>query len=175
MQPARPHRSVGTRSVPRRGDRRLPTESRLRRRIQAVASPSPARLQGGGRRHGIRKRACGAAGTLHCNDHRSTIGHVLSPRPSRAETARGVTADQEAWPASWLSMILHHRDRRSHVSDGEPALSLDCIGWVEASMSPFYIEGDLVGTPVSFSPSVRRERGSQVGCAVLRQEAAVLR
>jgi hypothetical protein len=72
-------------------------------------------------------------------------------------------------------MILHNRDLRSHVSDGEPALSLDCIGWVEASMSPFYIEGDLVGTPVSFSSSVRSMRCSQVGCAVLRQEAAVLR
>ncbi|HSF30000.1 MAG TPA: type II toxin-antitoxin system RelE/ParE family toxin [Candidatus Tectomicrobia bacterium] len=75
-----------------------------------------------------------------------------------------MTADQEAWPASWLSMILHHRDRRSHVSDGEPALSLDCIGWVEASMSPFDLDGDLAGTPVSFPPSVRSHLPhSQVG------------
>src|SRR5262245_24018874 len=39
----------------------------------------------------------------------------------------------------------------------------------------FYPEGDLTGTPVSFSPSVRKKRCSQVGRAVLRQDAAVLR
>jgi hypothetical protein len=44
-----------------------------------------------------------------------------------------------------------------------------------ASMSPFYINGDLAGTSVSFSPSVRTMRGSQVGQDVLRQKAAVLR
>ena len=42
-------------------------------------------------------------------------------------------------------------------------------------MSPFYTEGDLAGTPVSFSPSVRRMRCSQVGRDVLRQDATVLR
>jgi hypothetical protein len=35
-------------------------------------------------------------------------------------------------------------------------------------MSPFYMEGDLAGTPVLFSPSVRRRRCSQVGQDVLR-------
>jgi hypothetical protein len=42
-------------------------------------------------------------------------------------------------------------------------------------MSPFYTEGDLAGTSVSFSPSVRRMRCSQVGRNVLRQDAAVRR
>jgi hypothetical protein len=42
-------------------------------------------------------------------------------------------------------------------------------------MSQFYTEGDLKGTPVSFSPRVRRQRCSQVGRDVLRQDAAVLR
>jgi DDE superfamily endonuclease len=72
-------------------------------------------------------------------------------------------------------MIRHNRDLKSHVSDGEPALSLDCIGWVEASRSPFSIDGDLAGTSVSFSPSVRTMRCSQVEQDVLRQAAAVLR
>ena len=42
-------------------------------------------------------------------------------------------------------------------------------------MSPFSPEGDLRGTPVLFSPSVRRMRCSQVRCDVLRQEAAILK
>jgi len=42
-------------------------------------------------------------------------------------------------------------------------------------MSPFYSEGDLAGTPVSFSPSVRRMRGSQAERDVLRQDAPVRR
>jgi hypothetical protein len=42
-------------------------------------------------------------------------------------------------------------------------------------MSPFHPDGDLAGTPGSFSPSVRRRRCSQAGGDVLRQEAAVLR
>jgi hypothetical protein len=42
-------------------------------------------------------------------------------------------------------------------------------------MSPFYMEGDLAGTPVSFSPSVRKMRCSQVEQDVRRQDAAVLR
>jgi site-specific recombinase XerD len=42
-------------------------------------------------------------------------------------------------------------------------------------MSPFYTEGDLEGSPVSFSPNVRRMRCSQVGRDVLRQDAAVRR
>jgi len=46
---------------------------------------------------------------------------------------------------------------------------------VWALMSSFYAEGDLAGTPVSFSPSVRKRRCSQVERAVLRQDAAVLR
>jgi hypothetical protein len=58
--------------------------------------------------------------------------------------------------APWMSMILHNRDIRSLLSDRDPASSLDVLGWVGASMSPFSTEGDLAGTPVSFSPSVRR-------------------
>ena len=81
---------------------------------------------------------------------------IVFPTTIQGRNGPWRTADQEAWPASWMSMILHNRDLRSHFSDGEPALSLDCIGWVEASRSPFYIEGDLEGTPVSFSPSVRK-------------------
>jgi hypothetical protein len=42
-------------------------------------------------------------------------------------------------------------------------------------MSQTCIEGDLAGTPGSFSPSVRRRRCSQAGGDVLRQDAAVLR
>jgi hypothetical protein len=42
-------------------------------------------------------------------------------------------------------------------------------------MSPFYSEGNLAGTPVLFSLSVRRQRCSQVGGDVLRQDAVVLR
>jgi hypothetical protein len=42
-------------------------------------------------------------------------------------------------------------------------------------MSLFYPDGDLAGTPVLFSLSVRRQRGSQVGQDVLRQDTAVLR
>jgi hypothetical protein len=72
-------------------------------------------------------------------------------------------------------MILHNRDIRSHVSDREPASSLHVLGWVGSSMSPFYPKGDLAGTLVSFSPSVCRRRGSQLGQDVLRQKAAVLR
>jgi hypothetical protein len=68
----------------------------------------------------------------------------------------GVAADRWSCPAPWMSMILDKGDIRSHVSDREPASSLDVLGWCGASMSPFYTEGDLAGTPVSFSPSVRR-------------------
>jgi hypothetical protein len=42
-------------------------------------------------------------------------------------------------------------------------------------MSPFSIEGDLAGTPVSFSLSVRNMCCSQVEQDVLRQDAAVRR
>jgi hypothetical protein len=42
-------------------------------------------------------------------------------------------------------------------------------------MSPFHPEGDLAGTSVSFSPSVRKMCCSQIGQDVLRQDAAVLR
>jgi hypothetical protein len=73
------------------------------------------------------------------------------------------------------SIILHKGDIRSHVSDREPASSPDGLCWLGSLMSPFYVEGDLAGTPVSFSPSVRSMRGSQVGRDVLRQDAAVLR
>ena len=66
-------------------------------------------------------------------------------------------------------------DIRSHFLDCEPASSLDCLGWRGAVMSPFCSDGDLAGTPVSFSPSVRRMRCSQVGGDVLRQDATVLR
>jgi hypothetical protein len=72
-------------------------------------------------------------------------------------------------------MILHNRDIRSQVTDREPASSLDVLGWVGASMSPFYTEDDLEDTPVTFSPRVRRRRGSQVGRDVRRQDAAVRR
>jgi hypothetical protein len=54
-------------------------------------------------------------------------------------------------------------DIRSHVLDRETASSLDILGWRGAVMSPFYTDGDLAGTPGSFSPSVRRRRGSQAG------------
>jgi len=75
---------------------------------------------------------------------------------------------------SW-SKISHGRGKRPYLSDREPASSLDVLGWRGAAMSPFHPDGDLAGTSVSFSPSVRRQRGSQVGCDVLRQEAAVRR
>jgi hypothetical protein len=74
-----------------------------------------------------------------------------------------------------MSIILDKGDIRSHLSDREPASSLDVLGWCGAVMSPFYPEGDLAGTPCWFSPSVRRQRCSQVGCDVLRQHAVVLR
>jgi hypothetical protein len=99
----------------------------------------------------------------------------VSPRPSRAEMARGVTADRWSWPTSRMSIILHNRDIRSHFSDRKPASSLEFLGWVGVVMSPFYPESDLESTLVSFSPSVRRRCCSQVGQDVLRQEAAVLR
>jgi hypothetical protein len=65
-------------------------------------------------------------------------------------------------------MILHKGDIRWHLLDQEPASSLDVLGWRGALMSPFYAEGDLAGTPVLFSPSVRRRRSSQAGRDVLR-------
>jgi hypothetical protein len=86
-----------------------------------------------------------------------------------------VAADRWSGPAPWMSIILHNRDIRSRLSDREPASSLDVLGWIGVVMSPFYLEGDLAGTPVSFSPSVRRMRCSQAGRDVLRQEAAVRR
>jgi hypothetical protein len=67
-----------------------------------------------------------------------------------------VAADQWSCPAPWMSVILDKGDIRSHVSDREPASSLDVWGWCGASMSPFYTEGDLAGPPVSFSLSVRK-------------------
>jgi hypothetical protein len=74
-----------------------------------------------------------------------------------------MAADRWSCPAAWMSIILYNRDIRSHVSNREPASSLDCLGWCGASMSPFYTESDLEGTPVSFSPSVRRNlHGSQI-------------
>ena len=51
------------------------------------------------------------------------------------------------------SIILHKGDIRSHVSDRESAPALRFLGWFGSSMSPLYTEGDLEGTPVSFSPS----------------------
>jgi hypothetical protein len=74
-----------------------------------------------------------------------------------------------------MSIILHNRDIRSHVSDREPASSLHVLGWRGVSMSPFYPDGDLVGTSGLFSPSVRNMCCSQVEQDVLRQDAAVLR
>jgi hypothetical protein len=68
----------------------------------------------------------------------------------------------------WMSMILHKGDIRSPLLDRAPASCLDVLGWVGASMSPFYPAGDLAGTPGLFSPSVRRMRGSQAGRDVLR-------
>jgi hypothetical protein len=68
----------------------------------------------------------------------------------------------------WMSMILYNRDIRSLLSDHAPASCLDVLGWLGVSMSLFYPEGDLAGTPVLFSPSVRRWRGSQAGRDVLR-------
>ena len=56
-----------------------------------------------------------------------------------------------------------------------PAPPLPFVCWLGSSMSPFYTEGDLAGTPVSFSPSVRNMCCSQVGRDVLRQETAVLK
>jgi hypothetical protein len=84
----------------------------------------------------------------------------------------GTAADRWSGPVPWMSRILHNGDIRSHFSDREPASSLDLLGQVGAAMSPFYADGDLAGTPVSFSPSVRKLRGSQVGWAVLRQDIA---
>lgn len=86
-----------------------------------------------------------------------------------------MAADRWSGPAPWMSIILHNRDIRSRLSDREPASSLDVLGWIGVVMSPFYLDGDLAGTPGSFSPSVRNMRCSQVGYAVLRQEAVVLR
>jgi hypothetical protein len=86
-----------------------------------------------------------------------------------------VAADRWSGPAPWMSVIPHKGDIRSHFLDREPASSLDFLGWRGAVMSPFYPEGDLAGTPVSFSPSVRRQRGSQVGQDVRRQNTTVRR
>jgi hypothetical protein len=74
-----------------------------------------------------------------------------------------------------MSIILHNRDIRSHVSDREPASSLDFLCWCGASMSPFYTEGDLEGAESSFSPNVRSRRCSQAGRDVLKQSSAILR
>jgi hypothetical protein len=74
-----------------------------------------------------------------------------------------------------MSMILHNRDIRSYFLDQEPASSLDVLGWRGAVMSPFSADGDLAGTPVSFSLSVRNMCCSQVEQDVRRQDAAVLR
>jgi hypothetical protein len=86
-----------------------------------------------------------------------------------------VAADRWSGPALWRSMILYKGDISSHVSDCAPASAQDFLGWFKAALSPFYPEGDLAGTPGSFSPSVRRRRGSQVGQDVLRQDTAVRR
>jgi hypothetical protein len=62
-----------------------------------------------------------------------------------------------------MSIILYKGDIRSYLPDHEPASLLDVLGWRGAVMSPFHTDGDLAGTPGSFSPSVRRNRrGSQV-------------
>jgi hypothetical protein len=74
-----------------------------------------------------------------------------------------------------MSIILYKGDIRSHFLDQEPALSLDVLGWWGAVTSPFSTDGDLAGTPVSFSLSVRNMCCSQVEQDVLRQDAAVLR
>ena len=67
-----------------------------------------------------------------------------------------MAADRWSGPAPWMSMILHKGDIRSHFLERGPALSLDCLGWRGAVMSPFHPDGDLAGPPVSFSPSVRK-------------------
>src|ERR1700752_5053812 len=74
-----------------------------------------------------------------------------------------------------MSIILHNRDIRALLSDRELASSLHVLGRVWASMAPFYPEGDLAGTPVLFSPSVRKMCCSQVGRDVLRQPTVVRR
>jgi hypothetical protein len=74
-----------------------------------------------------------------------------------------------------MSIILHKGDIRSYLSDGATALPVPCVCWLGSSMSPFYADGDLAGTPGSFSPSVRRMRCSQAGQAVRRQDTAVRR
>jgi hypothetical protein len=74
-----------------------------------------------------------------------------------------------------MSIIPHKGDIRLQFLDDEPASSLDVLGWRGAVMSPFDPAGDLAGTPVLFSLSVRNMRCSQVEQDVLRQEAAVLR
>jgi hypothetical protein len=48
-----------------------------------------------------------------------------------------------------MSIILHKDDIRSLLLDHEPAASLDFLGWVGASISPFYTEDDLERTPSS--------------------------
>ena len=74
-----------------------------------------------------------------------------------------------------MSIILQNGDIRSDLSDGVPAPFLPGVRGVGSSMSRFSTDGDLAGTLVSFSPSVRRMRCSQVEPEVLRQEALVLR
>jgi hypothetical protein len=86
-----------------------------------------------------------------------------------------VAADWWSGPALWMSMILYKGDIRSHVSDCAPASAQDFLGWLKAAMSPFYPESDPAGTPVPFSPSVRKRRGWQAGRDVLRQDTAVRR
>jgi hypothetical protein len=54
-----------------------------------------------------------------------------------------------------MSIILCKGDIRSHFLDQEPASSLDVLGWRAVVMSPFYLDGDLAGMLVLFSPSVR--------------------
>jgi hypothetical protein len=74
-----------------------------------------------------------------------------------------------------MSIIRDKGDIRSYFLDHEPASSLDVLGWCGAVMSPFHPDGDLAGTPVSFSLSVHKMCCSQVEPDVRRQEAAVLR
>jgi pimeloyl-ACP methyl ester carboxylesterase len=90
-------------------------------------------------------------------------------------SARGSTADRWSGPIPCMSIILHKGDMRSDLSDGAPAPLLPYVCCVGSLMSLFYLDGDLAGTPGSFSPSVRRMCCSQVGQGVLRQNAAVRR
>src|SRR5262245_23487259 len=74
-------------------------------------------------------------------------------------------ADRWSCPAPWRSILLDNGDIRSYLADWTPAPPLPGMGWVGSSRSPFSADGDLAGTLVLFSPSVRNMRCSQVGYA----------